>query len=424
MSAFLLYMVRGGFYLGLFYAFFLLVMRRTKFYRLNRILLLAGSYLCLLLPAFRLRTVQTAAVSVQDLAVIATGAEPADLAESAAASSFPWNEVLLALYAAGALVTLALYLASVRKMVRLIRTGRTEELAECRLVLLEADVPSFSWGREVVMSRKDFEQNPVIFTHELMHVRCRHTLDLVFLLPVQFLFWWNPLVWVTREELRLLHEYEADEGVIRSGIDAAGYQLLLVRKAVGEQRFILASEFQHLQVKNRVEMMLKPASSHWWRWSYLIIVPVLGVFMFICNPARATVLPSAAVPEDPAATAGGRDQAGQEREPEPSRPAYTIRGFSRMPSFNGGESDAFSQWVEEQLRDVRQGVQGSVRGKVFVQFAVGGDGAVRDVQLMSGLRPDLDEAVVRVVSSAPRWEPGYGPDGKPTSVTFSIPVSF
>ena len=147
MSAFLLYIVRGGFYLGLFYAFFLLVMRRTKFYRLNRILLLVGSYLCLLLPAFRLRTVQTAAVSVQDLAVIATGAEPAELAESAAASAFPWNAVLLALYAAGALVTLVLYLASVLKMVRLIRVGRAEELYECRLVLLEADVPSFSWGR-------------------------------------------------------------------------------------------------------------------------------------------------------------------------------------------------------------------------------------------------------------------------------------
>ena len=421
MSAFLLYIVRGGFYLGLFYAFFLLVMRRTKFYRLNRILLLAGSYLCLLLPALRLRTVPAAAAGVPDLAVIATGAEPAELA---APSAFPWNEILLALYAAGALATLVLYLASVVKMERLIRTGKAEERCGCRLVLLDVDVPSFSWGREVVMSRRDLEENPVIFTHELMHVRCGHTRDLVLLLPLQLVFWWNPLVWVTREELRLLHEYEADEGVIRSGIDAAGYQLLLVRKAVGEQRFVLASEFQHLQVKNRVEMMLKPASSRLWRWSYLIIVPVLGVFMFICNPARATVLPSAAVPEDTAATAGGRDQAGQEREPEPSRPAYTIRGFSRMPSFNGGESDAFSQWVEEQLRDVRQGVQGSVKGKVFVQFAVGGDGAVRDVQLMSGLRPDLDEAVVRVVSSAPRWEPGYGPDGKPTSVTFSIPVSF
>jgi len=415
MSAFLLYIVRGGFYLGLFYAFFLLVMRRTKFYRLNRVLLLAGSYLCLLLPAFRLRTVEAAAVSVRDLEVIATGVEPAAPAGPAAPSAFPWDEVLLALYIAGALVTLVLYLVSVVKMARLMRVGRTEERCGCRLMLLEADIPSFGWGRTVVMGRRDLEENPVIFTHELMHVRCGHTRDLVLLLPVQLLFWWNPLVWITREELRLLHEYEADEGVIRSGIDAARYQLLLVRKAVGEHRFVLASEFQHLQVKNRVEMMLKPASAHWWRWSYLMIVPVLGVFMFFCNPARATVLPAA----DEA-----RDLAGPEPEAEPDRPAFTIRGFGRMPSFDGGDTGAFAQWVEGQLQDVRQGVRGSVQGKVFVQFVVDGDGAVRDVQVMSGLRPDLDEAVVRAVSSAPRWEPGYAPDGEPVSVTFAIPVTF
>jgi TonB family protein len=412
MSAFLLYIVRGGFYLGLFYAFFLLVMRRTKFYRLNRILLLAGSYLCLLLPALRLRTAPAAAVSAGDLAVIATGVEPA---AQAAPSVFPWNEVLLALYIAGALVTLVLYLVSVVKMARLMRVGRTEERCGCRLMLLEADIPSFSWGRTVVMGRRDLEENPVIFTHELMHVRCGHTRDLVLLLPVQLLFWWNPLVWITREELRLLHEYEADEGVIRSGIDAARYQLLLVRKAVGEHRFVLASEFQHLQVKNRVEMMLKPASSRWWRWSYLVIVPVLGVFMFFCNPARATVLPAA----DEA-----RDLAGPEPEAEPDRPAFTIRGFGRMPSFDGGDTGAFAQWVVEQLRDVRQSVRGTVEGEVLVQFVVGGDGAVRDVQVMSGLRPDLDEAVVRAVSAAPRWEPGYNSSGEPVSVTFAIPVSF
>ena len=410
MSAFLLYVLRGGFYLGLFYAFFLLMMRRTKFYRLNRILLLAGSYLCLLLPALRLRTVPAAAAGVPDLAVIATGAEPAELA---APSAFPWNEILLALYAAGALATLVLYLASVVKMERLIRTGKAEERCGCRLVLLDVDVPSFSWGREVVMSRWDLEENPVIFTHELMHVCCGHTRDLVLLLPLQLVFWWNPLVWVTREELRLLHEYEADEGVIRSGIDAAGYQLLLVRKAVGEQRFVLASEFQHLQVKNRVEMMLKPATAQWWRWSYLAIVPVLAVFMFLCNPARATGLPAALALEESA-----------EPEAEPERPSFTMRHFYRMPTFNGGEANAFSQWVDEQLRDVRQRVQSSVKGEVLVQFIVDADGSVRDVQVVSGLRPDLDEAVVRVVSAAPRWEPGYGTAGEAVSVAFAIPVSF
>ena len=56
MTQFLLYIARVGLYLGLFYAFYLLVMRRTTFFRLNRVLLLAGSYLCLLLPFIRLRT--------------------------------------------------------------------------------------------------------------------------------------------------------------------------------------------------------------------------------------------------------------------------------------------------------------------------------------------------------------------------------
>jgi len=418
MSAFLLYIVRGGFYLGLFYAFFLLVMRRTKFFRLNRALLLVGSYLCLLLPALRLRVAPATSAGVRGLAVVATGVEPAG---ETARAAFPWDEVLLALYGAGALVILILYLASVVRMRRLIGKGKTEERNGFRLVLLEEDIPSFSWGKEVVMGRKDLEENPAILAHELMHVRCRHTRDLLLLFPVQLAFWWNPLVWITREELRLLHEYEADEGVIQNGVDAVHYQMLLVRKAVGEQRFVLASEFQHVQIKNRIEMMLKPESSRRWRWSYLVIVPVLGVFMFICNPARATDLPAAVVTDDPTAP---------ELVPEPERvaesdgPAFTIRHFSRMPSFNGGEADAFSQWVSEQLRGARQGVRGGVNGDVLVQFVVDGDGMVRDVQVMSGLRPDLDEAVVRAVAASPRWEPGYSVEGEPVSMRFAIPVSF
>ena len=70
----LLYIARGGFYLGLFYAFFLLVMRRTKFFKLNRALLLAGSYLCFLLPAIRLRTVDAGNI-VTDITMIAAGAD-------------------------------------------------------------------------------------------------------------------------------------------------------------------------------------------------------------------------------------------------------------------------------------------------------------------------------------------------------------
>ena len=160
-------------------------------------------------------------------------------------------------------------------MARLIRGGEKSEREGCRLVILEQDIPSFSWGRDIVIGKKDLEESPAIFTHELMHVQHRHSLDLVLFLPFQLLFWWNPLVWITREELRLLHEYEADE----------------------------------------------------------------------------------------------------------------------------------------------------VQGRVIVQFTIGSDGAVRDVQVLRGVREDLDAEAVRVVSASPKWEPGMQ-NGKPVPVSFTFPVVY
>ena len=57
MTPFLLYLVRASLYLAIFYAFYLLVMRRTSLFRFNRIVLLLGTVFCHLLPLLRLRTV-------------------------------------------------------------------------------------------------------------------------------------------------------------------------------------------------------------------------------------------------------------------------------------------------------------------------------------------------------------------------------
>ncbi len=427
MSPFLLYIARAGLYLSLFYAFYLLVMRRTTFFRLNRVLLLAGSYLCLLLPFIRLRTATEATGVAQILTIqsVAVG-EPADLTLPAA---FPWKDVLLALYIAGALATLALYLLSAQKMRRVIWRAEKTELEGCRLLLLDENIPSFSWGRTVVMGRKDLEDNPAIFTHEQMHVRCRHSLDLLLFLPLQLLFWWNPLAWTTREELRLLHEYEADEGVLQKGINATQYQLLLVRKAVGEQRFSLASGFQHAKLKNRIEMMLKPTSSGWMRWSYLALIPVLAVFMFACNPNKKskTPAPETVEQEAPAATetAGYTITVTDEPEAEASeKEAVPFSLIEHKPGFNGGDANEFSRWVNSQLKYPEQAKKDGAQGRVLLQFTVGADGVVRDVKVLRSVREDLDAEAVKVVSSSPKWEPGYNADGEAVPVVYSFPVVY
>jgi TonB family protein len=258
------------------------------------------------------------------------------------------------------------------------------------------------------MGERDLRENPAILTHEQMHVRARHSVDLLLFLPLHLLMWWNPLVWITREELRLLHEYEADEGVIQKGIDATQYQLLLVRKAVGEQRFSLASGFKHANLKNRITMMLKPTSNRWMRLAYLALLPVLAVMMYACNPKKN----QKAEPAAPAVT----EETVQESVP------YLL--VETKPSFQGGGEDQFSKWVNSQLVYPETAKKDGVQGRVNVEFTINAEGDVCDIKLIDGVRDDLNDEVIRVISASPRWTPGVDAEGKKVPVTFHFPVFF
>ena len=412
MTPFLLYIGRSSLYLALFYAFFLLVMRRTTFFRLNRILLLVGTVACFLLPLLRLRSVEVPFLMVGSLTEAAS--EPALTAGPSAASPFPYLELL---YILGFLAVLGWTAVAMVRMYRNIRKGAATRLEDgIRLVLTEADIPSFSWGRTIVMSRKDAETNPVIRLHEEAHIRKAHTLDILLFTAVTLVHWFNPLVWITLSELKLLHEYEADDAVLNHGIDATQYQLLLVRKAVGDKRFTLANGFQHAKLKNRIDMMLQSPSSGWKRLSWLAILPFLAGTMFLCNPVRAKVVSA----DQPEAVLS---------ETAPAALPDTTKGlpYSQVevkPTFNGGEAGTFfSKWVYENLKYPQTAKDAEVQGRVLAQFVVGTDGKIQDVKVLRGVHPDLDAEVVRVISSSPDWTPGYV-KGEPVKVTYMFPVVF
>ena len=411
MTPFLLYIGRSSLYLALFYAFFLLVMRRTTFFRLNRILLLVGTVVCFLLPLLRLRTVEVSFLMAGPLTEAAS--EPALTAGPSAASPFPYLELL---YIIGFLAVLVWTAAAMVRMYRTIRKGAATRLDDgTRLVLTEADVPSFSWGRTIVMSRKDAETNPVIRLHEEAHIRKAHTLDILLFTAVTLIHWFNPLVWITLSELKLLHEYEADDAVLDKGIDATQYQLLLVRKAVGDKRFTLANGFQHAKLKNRIDMMLQTPSSGWKRLSWLAILPFLAGTMFLCNPVRAKVV-SADQPETVLS----------EMAPVALPDTTKVVPFATVevkPMFNGGEAIEFSKWVNENLKYPQAAKDAGVQGRVVLQFTVYPDGSVRDTKVLRGVNPDLDAEALRVISSSPDWTPGYV-KGEPVKVTYTFPVIF
>ena len=147
------------------------------------------------------------------------------------------------------------------------------------LILTDKPVVPFSWMRTIVISRKDFEESGIeIMTHEMAHIRARHSVDMLICSFCVILQWFNPAVWLLKQELENIHEYEADESVINHGIDAKHYQLLLIKKAVGSQRFTsMANSFNHSKLKKRITMMLKRKSNPWARLKYLYVLPLTAV---------------------------------------------------------------------------------------------------------------------------------------------------
>ena len=147
------------------------------------------------------------------------------------------------------------------------------------LILTDQPVVPFSWMRTIVISRKDFEESGIeIMTHEMAHIKARHSIDLLISEICILFHWFNPSVWLLRQELQNIHEYEADESVLNQGVDAKRYQLLLIKKAVGAQRFTsMANSFNHSSLKKRIAMMLKQKSSPWARLKYLYVLPLAAL---------------------------------------------------------------------------------------------------------------------------------------------------
>ena len=151
--------------------------------------------------------------------------------------------------------------------------------------------------------------------------------------------------------------------------------------------------------------------------------------MFACNPNKKskTPAPETVEQEAPAATETAGYTITVTDEPETAAPEKEAVPFSLIehkPGFNGGDANEFSRWVNSQLKYPEQAKKDGAQGRVLLQFTVGADGVVRDVKVLRSVREDLDAEAVKVVSSSPKWEPGYNADGEAVPVVYSFPVVY
>ena len=294
------YLLSSTLVLTLLYVPYTLLLRKERFFRQNRFTLLAILVLSLVLPFCDVHALYPGELltglfskaeptpeaivefsSTEQQIAPTTSLGPMTTTE-ASDQPFRLLPCLCYLYIIGALIVLVIHLWQFTRMHRLIRKGCLWSDVEDGITIHchADDIAPCSWMRHIVISQSDYDNHRhEILLHEKGHIRSRHSWDIVLLTLVQIIQWFNPFVYMLGASLRDVHEYEADDYVLRQGITASEYQTLLLKTAVGNSVYAFANNFNHSLIKNRIVMMKNKKSNLWSRYKALYILPLVVVLL-------------------------------------------------------------------------------------------------------------------------------------------------
>ena len=287
-EALFLYSVKSALVLTLLFLPYMLILRKESFFRLNRTVLLLILLLSLVLPLMNIHSlswdsqpvVQAARQQMVEVGIpVNAGMLLPEVAVQGERNGIQvsWFHIVSILFVLGTLFVFFLRVSQILRMGYVIRTGSLWHQREDGVMVYchADDVSPFSWMDNIVISARDYNENArEILLHERAHVMARHSWDLLLLALLQTMQWWNPLVYILGGSLRDVHEYEADDFVLRSGVSAKAYQLLLIKKVVGASSYTFANNFDHSLTLKRITMMQKSKSSVWMRSKVLYIIPM------------------------------------------------------------------------------------------------------------------------------------------------------
>ena len=263
--------------MAVFYLFWRLLLERETLHRLNRMVLLGTAVGSFVLPMCVITFHQVELIPVE------TGVATANhwVTEAVAEPTLweRWSGVAGALLLVVTVLMLLHLIYNIWRLHRFIGRCELHETADgLRIAVSDEPVVPSSWMRTVMLSRKDYaELSPALLAHERSHIRHHHSCDVLLVELVTALQWFNPVVWMIRQDLRTVHEYEADAAVIGSGTDMRTYFNMLIQKATGRGAYSMANGISNSTLKKRFKRMLKKKSNRWCGAKALYVIPVVAL---------------------------------------------------------------------------------------------------------------------------------------------------
>ncbi len=259
----------------LFLAVYDLILKRETFFQWNRAYLIVTSMVAYVIPLLKIDKIYE--VIPQEYVVLLPEVllSPSTVIEE----SVNWSTLLFTgltyLFWIGVISASLLFVRRLYKVVSLIYKNEKEQKPSYNLVKLE-DNNAFSFFNYIFLGKTLSEENKQqIITHELVHVRQKHSVDLLLFEVQKILFWFNPFSYLFQKRIAEIHEFIADSKAIKE-IDRKDYFQNLLAQTFGTYKISFINPFLKFSlIKKRIVMLNKNKSKQFLKFKYLLMLPLL-----------------------------------------------------------------------------------------------------------------------------------------------------
>jgi len=288
------YLLEANLYLALFYLAYCLLLNRDTHYRLKRIYLIFSCVISFILPVLQISALRPSkpaeplnTITYTNLPVQTFHAVKQEVAIAALApviapvikAHLTLQDGLWYIYIAGAVVLLVSFFVKLRSLYQLMRKSLIVDEGKHRVIYLPGTSTAFSFFNYLFIGT-DTAGADTIIRHELVHIRQKHSMDVLLLELLKIINWFNPFIYLLQNSLKTVHEYIADEQTAAYETDALTYSSFLVMNAYGTDGSpITNSFFNYNLLKKRIIMLNQQRSGNLARLKYLVIIPICAALL-------------------------------------------------------------------------------------------------------------------------------------------------
>ena len=465
------YIIQVLFFQLLFLMVYELLLKKETFFDYNRLYLLITPVLALILPFLSIEELyellpkdSAAVINSIRLPEVVIG-NPSQTIERLSEVHVSSNKVsinwwMLA-YALGVLLSLGIVFKKYLNLRKLFNFKIITKSDSYSIIEIPSSNLACTFYRTIFLgdqlSRAEKQQ---IMAHELVHVKGKHSLDLLFFEVLKIAFWFNPLIYIFQNKLAIVHEYIADANVVETTSKGSYYEQLL-NSAFNTQNISFINQFfNHSLIKKRIVMLQKSKSKNIAKIKYLAILPLLAIMLTIVSCSTKDQSTSEINDVSISTQLDNLTQSvqakGELSEEEMAKfkelVAITLEGSNKsnnksasygsdvpfalieqVPLFPGCEElssneeqkKCMSSKIQEHIMknfnsEAGKGLTGVNR--VIVQFKINKEGKIENVKARAA-SPELEKEGIRVVESLPQMVPGKQ-DGQEVGVMYSLPIVF